>query len=133
MLKKTVTAILVMLCVLSLRTLARAEELSCLAQPSRVVSYAGETVSFDITTPADVYCIKMYADNKLFESAVMVSSDANKKYWHISAVFETSGLKRIEFRAYSHDEKLLYSFSPLKIRIKHLLPVAEPPIIMDGD
>ena len=133
MLKKAVAVIMILSCVLSLGTLARAEERPYFAEASRVVAYAGEAISFDISTPADVFDVKVYADNKLCASATPASSEAAIKHWQASAVFETSGLKDIEFRAYSQEGKLLESFSPLKLRIKHLLPVAEPPIIMDCD
>jgi hypothetical protein len=134
MLKKIVMFSLVITMLLSVFDCALADEPDYSATPSASEVYYGEKVSLDITTPSEVVKVKVYIDGNYKCKAALVSADGQNK-WTAEVTLKKLGDRKISFRAYSSSGKLLKRFpdAPLTVTVKHILPVTESPIILDGD
>ncbi len=137
MLKKTIIFILALICVLSFAGEAFAaqtpEQYTARALSDEVL-YKG-MVTFELTTPEEVFWVKGYVGGKLSAQAAIVSCDSGVKVWSADITFSKLGNSKVLFKAYSENGERLEQFpdAPIEIKVTHLPPVTESPIILDSD
>ena len=132
--KKTILLFMIFAIIFPVYDSALAAEPDYGAVPSACEVYYGEKVSFDITTASDASCVRAYLDGRYAGKARLVSS-AERKSWTYEIALKTLGARRVNFRAYSANGRLLAVFpSPsVTVTVRHVPPVTENPIILDGD
>ncbi len=137
MLKRTLIFILTLLCVFSYAAEALAAEIpeQYAAEASSNEVLCTGTLTFEITTPEQVFCVKGYIGCKFSAEAALVSSGNGVKVWTVLITFEKVGNSKVTFKAYSEDGERLKQFpeTPVTVTVNHLPPVTDSPIILGSD